>query len=82
MITHQYSDLREIYDELRGNKPMMSVSDLNDWADVQDMLSNNIMDAGDDTTISMCLISPLSSHSLSQHTLTGHIPLAILHYHV
>ena len=48
VVTSITSDLREIYDELRGNKPMMSISDLNDWADVQDMLSNNIMDAGTD----------------------------------
>lgn len=34
------SDLKEIYTELRGNKPLMLVQDLYDWADIQDMLAD------------------------------------------
>jgi len=38
------NDVRDIFNELRGNKPLMSVSDLYDWADVQDMLENGDLD--------------------------------------
>ena len=38
------NDLREIYNELRGNKPLMLVQDLYDWADVQDMLAEGDID--------------------------------------
>ena len=33
------ADVREIYDELRGNKPLMLADDLYAWADIQDMLA-------------------------------------------
>ena len=38
------SDLKEIFDELRGNKPLLSVQDLKDWGDIQDMIANNVID--------------------------------------
>ena len=41
------SDLKEIFDELRGNKPLLSVQDLKDWGDVQDMIANNVIDLND-----------------------------------
>lgn len=40
----QSSDVREIYNELRGNKPLMLVQDLYDWADIQDMLQEGDID--------------------------------------
>ena len=41
------SDLKEIFDELRGASPLLSVSDLKDWGDVQDMIESQIIDLGD-----------------------------------
>jgi hypothetical protein len=38
------NDIREIFDELRGNKPLMVVQDLYDWADIQDMLAAGDID--------------------------------------
>ena len=34
------SDVKDIYDELKGNKPYMLAADLFDWADVQDMIAD------------------------------------------
>ncbi len=34
------ADTREIFDELRGDKPLVAVADLFDWADVQDMVED------------------------------------------
>ena len=31
-------EIGDIYDDLKGNKPLLSVADIRDWADVQDML--------------------------------------------
>ena len=33
-------DTREIYDELRGTKTILTAQDLFDWADIQDMMSD------------------------------------------
>jgi hypothetical protein len=34
------SDVKEIYDELRGSNDYLPVDDLKDWEDIQDMLEN------------------------------------------
>jgi hypothetical protein len=38
------SDLKEIFDELRGSKALLSVADLKAWGDVQDMMEGGIID--------------------------------------
>lgn len=38
------SDLKEIFDELRGAKALLSVADLKAWGDVQDMMEGGIID--------------------------------------
>lgn len=36
----EYSnDVREIFDELRGNQPLLAIQNIYDWADIQDMIS-------------------------------------------
>ena len=34
------SDVKDIYDELRGTNDYLPVNDLKDWEDIQDMLEN------------------------------------------
>lgn len=41
--TDESDDINEIFNELRGDQPLLPVANLLDWADIQDMVDDNII---------------------------------------